>query len=135
MFFDRGAVSKLVDQRTKRVLSKIGAFVRATARESIRRAKKPSKPGRPPHTRTGLIKKIIFIYNPSSKSVVVGPMKLNKPTQSALPALEYGGQSIAMVGPGRKQKKRILIRKRPFMQPALEKELPKLPELWANSVK
>lgn len=135
MFLDSAAVHRMIDQRTKRVLSRFGSFVRSTARESIKRRKEPSKPGEPPHTRTGLLKKILFIYDPIRRSVVVGPMKLNTATQSALPALEYGGESIAKVGPGRKLKKRIIIRKRPFMQPALEKELPKLPGLWANSVK
>src|SRR5690606_6172596 len=48
LFFDRKAVTSRVDKATRKVLSRFGAFVRRTARSSIRKRKKTSQPGSPP---------------------------------------------------------------------------------------
>lgn len=166
MFFDRAAVAGAVDKASMRVLSKFGAFVRTTARQSIRPARqtpiselteeqlasyrravaiarrtgkpKPrrpmqsSKPGQPPRSHLGLLKRFIFFaYDQSTNGVVIGPARLNGVDGGprALEALEEGGQSKNGRG------KTITVAARPFMGPALAKEQPKLPALWANSVK
>jgi hypothetical protein len=68
---------------------------------------------------------------------VIGPQRLNMTNGDAPPSLEYGGRSRVTSG-GRRKKhvvKVVTIRPRPFMGPALMKEKPKLPAMWANSVK
>jgi len=60
LFFDSPKVVRAVDRTTRRVLSKFGAFVRRTARSSIRKRKRISEPGSPPSSHSGLLKKFIF---------------------------------------------------------------------------
>ena len=143
MFFDRKAVLSRVDMATRKVLSRFGAFVRRTARQSIRKRKKSSKPGQPPSSHTGLLKQFIFFgYEPSKGSVVIGPERLGGRGE-APPALEYGGPShvVDYIYPkergARREKvhRKVMIRARPFMGPAFEKEKPQLPKLWRDSVK
>ena len=93
LFFDRQGVAKKVDSATKRALSKFGAYVRQTAKTSIRKRKSVSKPGDPPRSHSGLLKRFIFFgYEPQKRSVVIGPTKLNRSTLSGAEALEHGGQ-------------------------------------------
>lgn len=164
-FFDRAAVTSMMDRKTQKVLSAMGAFVRQTAKQSIKNPprqklgnmtlkerqafhirqeearrkgrKVPSKPftregspaGQPPYNRTGLLKRfILFGYDRIRQSVVIGPAKLNAKGQNVPGALEYGGRSRSAKG------RSLQIDARPYMRPALEKELPKMPGLWkANS--
>ncbi len=129
LFFDSPKVLKAVDKTTRRVLSRFGAFVRRRARGSIRKRKKTSAPGRPPTSQTGTLKRFIFFsYEPNRKSVVIGPMRLTGPDRGEAPsALEYGGTATV-------DKTKVTIRPRPFMGPAFEKEKPKLPRMWKDSV-
>lgn len=137
MFFDRAKVINAVDQATRKVLSKFGAFVRTAAKSSIRTRKKAvSAPGQPPFSKTGLLKKFLFFgFDPSTRSVVIGPAKLN--TGSDAPeVLEHGGSTTVFSRRnGKRITKRVRIERRPYMQPALEKEKSKLGPLWLNSVK
>lgn len=124
MFFDSKEVVAKTDKATRSVLSKIGAFIRRDAKSSIRpggKKHKSSLAGQPPRSQTGLLKKFIFFgFDTSSQSVVVGPAKLNGVKGKDAPhTLEYGGSIAA----------------RPYMTPALNKNLSKLPEMWANSIK
>lgn len=134
MFFDRKAVLSKVDAAARRTLSRFGAFVRRTAKSSIRKRKKPASPGSPPSSHTGLLKKFIFFgYDPGHKSVVIGPARLSSKGRGSAPSiLEYGG-STTLQRHGRRQ--RVSYRPRPFMGPALEKEQPQLPAMWKNSVR
>jgi hypothetical protein len=92
MFFDRRAVQEACDRGTRQVLSKFGAYVRTSAKSSIRRRKKASEPGHPPSSHTGLLKKFIFFgYDTVAKSVVIGPTLLARRSGEAPEALEYGG--------------------------------------------
>jgi len=129
MFFDKKAVRDKVDAGTRRVLSKFGAFVRRTARSSIRKRKRTSRPGQPPSSHTGLLKRFIFFgYDPRKESVVIGPVRLSQKGRGEAPALlEHGGT-------GKVQKKRVRYKPRPYMGPAFEKEQPKLPAMWRDSV-
>ncbi|HOQ61483.1 MAG TPA: hypothetical protein PKZ08_12740 [Vicinamibacterales bacterium] len=134
LFFDKKAVRDKVDAGTRRVLSKFGAFVRRTARGSIRKRKKPSPPGQPPSSHVGLLKKFIFFgYEPAKRSVVIGPVRLSQKGRGEAPhLLEYGGTGTVQ---RKGKRRRAKIRARPFMAPAAEKEHPKLPAMWRDSVR
>jgi len=145
MFFDRAEVIRRIDKGTRRVLSRFGAFVRRTARQSIRKRKRASKPGQPPSSHTGLLKQFIFFgYDARQRSVVIGPEKLKGPVSEKAPsALEYGGESLTWdkkFGPigghvrSTKTHRKIKVAARPFMRPAFAKEKPGLPGLWRDSI-
>jgi hypothetical protein len=135
-FFDRSNLRKKIDAATRRALSKAGSFIRTRARSSIKRRKKSSKRGEPPSAHTGLIKKILFAYEPSNKSVVVGFEKLNaKPagqtgTSKTVPELlEFGGSGKLW-----RTGKAATWEAFPTMGPALQAEAPNFPDLFSNSL-
>ena len=139
MFFDSKEVVSATDKAARSVLSKIGAFIRREAKSSIRpggKKHKASLPGQPPRSQTGLLKRFIFFgYDAATQSVVVGPAKLNGVKGKDAPhTLEYGGKTV-LSHQTSDFSKSVNIAKRPFMQPALNKNLPKLPAMWANSIK
>jgi hypothetical protein len=132
LFFDRNAVTGALDKGTRQVMSQFGALVRKTARWSIRKRKKSSLPGQPPSSHTGLLKRFLFYsYDDCRKSVVIGPAKLNAKNTGAPEVLEYGGTALLQIG---KDKKKIQIASRPYMNPAFEKIKTQLPSLWRNSI-
>ena len=142
LFFDRAGVINKVDVATRKVLSRFGAFVRTTAKHSIRKKKGPSAPGTPPNSHVGLLRKFIFFsYEPTAKNVVIGPTLLSrkKSGSNTIPeVLEYGGNGERMMWDDtekQRKSKKVTIRSRPFMHPAMDKELPKLPAMWKNSVR
>jgi hypothetical protein len=134
-FFDTAKVIKAVDKATRVVLSKFGSFVRTRARSSIRKRKAISTPGSPPSSHVGLLRRFIFFsFDPETKSVVIGPARINGTVDPrSLEALEKGGVStIEERGKGRRD---VRIRARPFMGPAFEAEKPGLPAMWRDSVR
>jgi len=132
LFFDRQAVTSAADRAQRKVLSKFGAFVRQTARTSIRKRKSISEPGQPPSSHTGLLKRnIFFVFSPETRSVVIGPILLNQRTDA--PRLLEHGDTV--VRKKRIKRVRMKYRARPFMGPAFDREQQKLPALWRNSVK
>lgn len=163
LFFDSRPVRRAVDAARRKVLSKAGAFIRRRAKSSIRKRKRPSSPGSPPSSHTGILKKFIFFgYDPTSESVVVGPARTNQvffsqsgqPVTGTVPSvLEYGGsirvlevdrggrwrradlRSRRRIAGRRTRLRKVRIDPRPYMQPALEKEKANFPELWRNAVK
>jgi hypothetical protein len=131
LFFDRAAVTSAADRGTRKVLSKFGAFVRQTARTSIRKRKAVSEPGQPPSSHTGLLKRnIFFVFSPETRSVVIGPILLNQRTDA--PRLLEHGDTV--VRRRRNRRVRMTYEARPFMGPAFEREQQQLPALWKNSV-
>ena len=134
LFFDSKPIVSSVDKASRKVLSRFGAFVRRTARQSIRKRKKSSTPGKPPSSHTGLLKRFIFFgYDRRKMSVVIGPARLTDNNRGAAPSiLEFGGTATVK---GKKRKKNVTIQRRPFMGPAFEKEKPNLPSMWKDSVK
>lgn len=130
MFFDRAKIKQKVDVRTRKVLSKFGAYVRQTSRRSIRKRKGTSKPGRPPFSHVGTLKRFIFFgYDERRRSVVIGPVIVPRKTGKAPGTLEYGGRVTLPNWQTAKMKAR------PYMHPAFEKELTKVPNLWRDSIK
>lgn len=110
-----------------------------------KRPLKSSEPGEPPRSITGLLRKFIyFAYDPSTRSVVIGPAKLDK--SSGAPAtLEYGGTATitkfrTVTGADgqtyiAKRKERIVIQPRPYMLPAYESAKKDLATKWRDSVR
>lgn len=155
-FFDRLKVIEALDAVALKGLSKFGAFVRRTARSSMRKARRKreselspkervlwnirarvaraegrpepprpyqhSKPGEPPRTIVGLVKRhLYFAYDAEARSVVIGPARLSK-TTNPLRTLEEGGTV-------RTNKGSVRVDARPYMRPAFHKDLPQLPRL------
>lgn len=136
-FFDRDKVQRAVDKSMRQSLSKFGAFVRTRSRSSIRKRKKPSPPGSPPSSHTGLLKKFIyFSYDEASKTVVIGPMAF-RASATAPELLEYGGAGVVSQYVTRRGQKRRAgqWRPRPFMRPAYATELPKFMGSLKDSIK
>lgn len=140
-FFDRPGVLRIIDAGTAAGLSKFGAYVRQTAQQSIRspgKKGKPSKPGRPPKNRTGKLKdNIFFTYDQTRRSVVIGPISFNGGGGKAPAVLEYGGtfvRNLRFKG-GRSKSVTVQIAARPYMTPAFEKNLKKLPRIWKDIYK
>lgn len=128
-FFDRKGIIDAVERKERRVLIKIGSFVRRTARSSIRSRKRPtkgkkgrktqpSKPGEPPisYEKHG-IRRIFFYYDKATSSVGIGPELFNSKDVPGL--LELGGHgTIEDHRTG--QSIRAHFHPHPFMEPALE---------------
>ena len=133
MFFDRKKVERSADRATLRVLSRFGAYVRKTARESIRKRRRVSSDGEPPSSHVGLLKQFIFfVYDRTKRSVIIGPARLGGKVGNAPEALEYGGQSQAI---RRGKRQSMFITSRPYMNPAFDAEKPKLAGMWRDSIK
>lgn len=63
----------------EKALTKIGKFLHRRMRSSMKRRKKPSKPGSPPSAHTGILKEwILSAIDPRTNSVVIGPKKTNQ---------------------------------------------------------
>jgi len=132
MFFDTKRVQSAMDKKTRRVLSRFGAFVRTRARSSIRSRDTISKPGRPPHSHTRVLKDLIlFGYDRMRSSVVIGPLAAS--TRGAQ-ALEEGGTITVKAARRGVKSRRVKIKARPFMGPAFEKEQANLPALWSGKL-
>jgi len=120
-FFDRSAVTKQVDAGLKRMLAKFGAFVRQRARTSIRTRKAPSRPGQPPSSHVGTLKRLIYFgYDTAARSVVIGPV-LGGPASGAPRRLEEGGVGNLKRLTGNRP---AHYAARPYMLPSFQAELP-----------
>ncbi|HPU07470.1 MAG TPA: hypothetical protein PLO20_13100 [Thermogutta sp.] len=147
-FFDRQAVISAVDKASRKVLTRSGALVRGIARRSMKQVRPdapPAPPGSPPRSRKGLLKRFMFyVFDPSSKTVVVGPALLPGMRRDlTIPQLhEHGGETRAVIREIRWEKgrrRRVETRKgklrfprRPYMEPALAKVRPQLPQFWKD---
>lgn len=161
-FLDRAELARKVEKGRLRVLARFGAFVRRSAKSSIRKRKATSKPGQPPTDRKGDLKRlIVFGVDPATRSVVVGPLVFTgarRQRRMAQELLEYGGtvpgdgRAVWLTNePGRDATGRFVsegrrkvvfdgslrYRPRPFMGPAFAKETAnsKLAPLLSNSVR
>ena len=160
-FFDRDKVKAKIDHATRRQLMHAGGRTRVTARNSIKRAGKRriarkttrkyrrgqrdptvSRPGKPPRQHVGgkqNLKLILYAYDRTSNSVVVGPVQFrNAAGVRDLPGvLEHGGRSKVRVRTrsGARKTRPTTVKARPFMGPALEKTAPDFPDLFKNSVR
>lgn len=152
-FFDRAKVMNAIGGARLRVLKEYGRRVRKRAQQSLRYGTATSAPGAPPTAhKTGHVTRkskstgktrvrsvsylrefLFFAYDDATKSVVIGPVRLNSTVSpDALPALEYGGSSVVA---DHGKRRSVRIRARPFMRPADAAERPGLPALWKDSVR
>jgi hypothetical protein len=85
------ALKKSADDGTFESIGKAAGAIRKTASRSIRRSKKPSRPGSPPNTQTGLLRRAIrFDLGPDKKDVAIGPV--NAYARTIWDLLEFGGK-------------------------------------------
>ena len=103
-----------------------GASVRKAAQQSLIRVankRKASAPGSPPHTHKGVFLKrsIRFAKLPEGKGVIVGPMASMVGDVGAVH--EFGERRETASYP-----------LRPFMRPALESQLSRMPRHWRGTV-
>jgi hypothetical protein len=100
-----------------------GAAIRLTARRSIRRNKKASREGTPPHTRKGQLKRALrYVLEKEKDRVLIGP---------AYTVVGRSGMAHEFGGKYKKER----YEKRRFMGPALEKNKSRIPRMWAESVR
>lgn len=129
--FDDQRVVRAMDRATHQALSRAAAFIMVRARQSIGKRKRISKPGEPPSSHTGHLKRLIrFGYDRQARSAVIGPLAARSRVADVI---EYGGRS-RIRRPGRPTRS-AYYKPRPFMRPARDAELPKFPELWRNKVR
>jgi hypothetical protein len=161
--FDGATVVRATRKAMPAAWARIGAFIRAFARSSIRARKKVSAVGSPPSSHEGTLKDLIR-FGLDDRGLVVGPMKTNqiffngnrKPVKGTVPeVLEKGGKITileALTGQGwrrldllRKRRfaglptryRTVTIAPRPFMSAALAdaRDNDKLSQAWKDSVK
>lgn len=132
LFFDKSAVADPAAKARDRLLSKFGAFVRQRSRTSIRKRKGTSRPGSPPFSHEGSLRRLIlFARDPARASVVVGPVPFAKGEAPQL--LEYGGTVVRRLKSGKTVTHHY--RPRPFMRPAFLAELGRLPKSLKDMIK
>lgn len=111
-FFNSDAILKSMDRAANKALSKFGAYVRQSAKSSIRYRNDPSSPGQPPsahktvsrvkvNRKTGVARKqqssplrdlIFFYYDRATKRVIIGPTLFPSALRKGtLERLERGG--------------------------------------------
>ena len=121
--FDQKRVRLVADRAIVNGLGHAGALIRKIARQSIKPGAKASAAGQPPHTRRGQLKRaILFTVERKAERVVIGP---------AAEMVGDSGKAHEFGGLFRGQRYPI----RPFMRPALDESLPRLPAFWRTSVK
>ena len=81
-FFDREKVKQAIGAANARMLNRAGGAIRLTWRRSIRsggKKGKASQPGEPPryHSVEPNLRTILYAFDSSSNSMVIGPAKLN----------------------------------------------------------
>lgn len=134
-FFDRPKVARAVDRAKRQALSRAGAFIRTRARSSIRSRKRTSRPGEPPSSHTGLLRRfILFGYDRRTDSVVVGPVGFRG--SDAPHVLEFGGKTVIYRRrQGRLVRQQVRIAARPYMAPAFARERTSIPRVWHGSIR
>jgi hypothetical protein len=122
LFFDRTIVTDAMDKKTLASLSRIGAFVQTRAKRKMRpggKGNKTARPGEAPRTHAGdLRKRLYFAWDPSSRSVVVGPEKYRSGRVPRL--MEEGGQQTII---DRGRTVRAMYSPHPYMGPSLQEEI------------
>jgi len=148
VLLDVSKVQHSVDKEKRRATMRGLAFVRRRARSSLRRRKKVSEPGSPPsvHARGRGLKTILFEYDSRTGGGRVGPVKLDGTNnlvineKTAASTQEFGGKVRLRQRRRRGQKRQparvVRYEARPFMGPALEKEVAEgnIASPWANVV-
>lgn len=123
LWFNSAAVLDAVDEAKREELSRFGYYTMRDARQSIRKRKRPARPGESPTNQTTLLKRFIyFAYEPETSGVITGPARLAGARGSAFipKTLEEGDARIEA---------------RPYMKPAHARQLTKQMPRWRDAVK
>ena len=149
LFFDRQSVKNLIAEKERKGLERIGKFLRTRSRSSMRRRKSPSRVGQTPtvwsHSEHATLRNILYAYEPSRHGVVIGPVKLASATRNltanTVPELLEKGGTVGIreklihgrwvTASTRRRRAKVMATRvrravygpRPFMGPALQKEL------------
>jgi hypothetical protein len=120
VFFDKPGILQRMDRKTARVLSSTGAFTRTVMKRGMRKRKKIGGPGEFPSAHDGRLRNLIFFsHEPSTKSVVVGPLIFQSKRQVATGGktgaqlLNEGGTAVRRRLVGRRAARRMVRRYRP----------------------
>lgn len=133
LFLDRDPIARAIDRGRYRALMRSGGWLRTTAKRTIRPRKGRSKPGAPPHSHEGSLRRLMFFgWDRSSSSVVVGPAAFKR--RSGVPRILEQGGSTKLPRYWRGGGRRISIRPRPYMAPAMKKAAPRLAGFWRGRV-
>lgn len=126
-FFDSPKVLRSIKREKRRMLSKLGAFTRRTARSSMRKRKKPAPADQPPSVHEGSYKRLTyFAWDQATESVVIGAIPFKG--SSMMPELtEHGGEVAVRTKRGTIQQQ---YRPHPAMRLAMAKELPKFASMF-----
>ncbi len=88
--FNNRSIQRQVQHASFRNLGHAGAAIRLTASRSIRKRKKPSRPGAAPHTPTGHLRRVIrYSVDKGNDNVAIGPT--NEYSKSIWNLHEFGG--------------------------------------------
>lgn len=124
----------------RRTLLKAGYEVRRAALSKLRKSKKTAAPGEPPKPKEsrGGLKLIVYKWDDSTDTVVVGPVKFaashHKPPTPAVH--EFGGMAkIVTRRRGGMHSRTAKYPKRQFMRPSLETKIGTVHHLWKDSVR
>jgi len=110
-----------IQKAQKRVFQVVAFNTRKSAIDSIQSAEGPSAPGTPPHTHRRAFLRRAILYAADAEGAVIGPRA--SVVGTAGQAHEFGGQYGDEVFP-----------QRPFMRPALDKNLDRFANEWRGSV-
>ena len=95
MFFDVPKIVAAMDEAKHKNLSKQLAFIRLTAKQSLKRKKKSSAPGRTPNVHSNSkfanLKNILFFYDRNTDSGIVGPVGFGNIKPAVPHLMEKGG--------------------------------------------
>lgn len=114
-------VTAAADRAAKRVHSIVAFEIRKAAIGSIIKAEGPSDPGEPPHTHRRQFLKRAVIYAADKDGAVIGPRHSAVGTSSQVH--EFGGERFGAEYP-----------ERPFMSPALERNIDRFAGEWRGSI-
>lgn len=141
-FFNRPTVIEALEWKYRRVMAKLGGYVRTTMQRSMRHRERPSKPYKEAPTAwrhgtggEGALRALTeFGYDANDHTLVVGPQLITSPTlplggKTVPQLLNEGGEAfVTRFG------NRTLARyePRPFVKPAVDKGINKFRELLAT---
>lgn len=149
-FMDARRMMALVDKAKRRKMFQAAGYVRTTAMRMIRQRKSISRPGQPPHSHEGTLRRrMAFEVFPGADGAIVGPLKTNQvffgkdrqPVSGTIPQILEDGGAITLLEVQRsngtwrradlRSRRRMAgrptryrtanIKARPYMKPALAK--------------
>lgn len=107
-------IMRAIERANQGWLNSVGYLVAMTAKKSIKSSRRTSRPGSPPTTKRGALRRAIrYRVTSDREAVLIGPTYSKVGEVGA--AHEYGGKYKGQIYP-----------ERPFMGPALDEVLPQL---------